>query len=125
MIKYAKTHEWIRIENDDIAVVGITDFAVGQLSDLVFLELPKVGADLAKGSPFGTIESVKAVFDLNSPVSGKVTGVNESLINDLGLLQRDPNAGGWIMKVKISDRSELTGLMDEDAYRKYIKEGGH
>ena len=124
MIKYTKTHEWVSVENDEAATVGITDFAVEHLHDLVFLELPKVGADLKQGSPFGTIESVKAVFDLNSPVSGKVTAVNEALNTDLGLLQKAPNAEGWIIKVKVSDKKELSGLMDKDAYEKYLKEGG-
>jgi glycine cleavage system H protein len=126
MIKYTKTHEWIKIESDDTATAGVTDFAVEQLGDIVFLELPKADAELSKGSPFGAIESVKAVFDLNSPVSGKVLKVNESLNSDLEILKKSPVGEGWMIKIKLANKDELSDLMDEAAYKEYLKtaEGG-
>ena len=122
---YAKTHEWVSVaesSGDKIATVGISAFAVEALTDLVYLELPKVGADVKPGDSFGEIESVKAVSDLYSPVAGEVIEVNESLPESLEKLSEDPYGDGWIAKVKISDESSLTELMDHAAYEKLCAE---
>lgn len=118
---YAETHEWARIEDvggEKIATVGITAFAVEQLTDLVYMELPKVAATVSSGSEFGEVESVKAVSPLYSPVDGTVTEVNEGLPDRLEVLNEDPYSEGWIMKVKISDESTLSKLMDHATYQK-------
>ncbi len=124
-LRYSETHEWTSLDGD-VATVGITDFAVEQLQDLVFIELPKAGARVEKGKRFGEIESVKAVSDLVAPVSGEVTAVNEALDVDLGPLASDPFGAGWLVKVRVPDReSALAGLLDEAGYGKVTAEGGH
>jgi glycine cleavage system H protein len=125
-LKYTETHEWVRVSGK-IATVGITDYAISQLSDLVHLELPKVGEEVEQGSPFGEIESVKAVVDLNAPVSGKVTEINKALLSDLEMLSNDPFEEGWLIKIRISDPSELQSLMSAEEYAEFIEvseEGG-
>lgn len=117
-LKYATSHEWVAVEND-IATIGITNHAVEELTDLVYMELPDVGKAVSKGSPFGEVESVKAVSDLVSPVTGEVVEVNESLPDDLGVLSEDPFGKGWMVKVKLADASELDGLLDRAAYEKH------
>ncbi|MFI4874800.1 MAG: glycine cleavage system protein GcvH [Blastopirellula sp. JB062] len=124
---YAKTHEWAFVEDQDggkVATVGISAFAIEALTDLVYLELPKVGAQTTAGQPFGEIESVKAVSDVYAPVSGEVIAVNEELPNKLESLNDDPYAGGWIAKIKISDESGLAELLDAAAYEKQCQEEG-
>lgn len=120
-LRYTDTHEWARKEAD-IATVGISDYAVKQLSDIVFLELPKVGDNLKKGSPFGAIESVKAVFDLNSPVTGQVIEVNQGLADNLDLLQTDPYNQGWMVKVKLENQDEFQALMSTAEYEAFINQ---
>jgi len=120
-LRYGKTHEWVHVDGGT-ATIGISDFAVEQLTDLVYVELPKVGAKVLAGEPFGEIESVKAVSDLYSPVDGEVVAVNEALPDDLGRLSKDPYGSGWMIKVKIADPSALAQLMDHTAYRKQIAE---
>ncbi len=120
-LKYTKTHEWARLEGD-IVTVGLTDFALEHLQDLVFLELPEPGAPLIKGESFGQIESVKAVSDINSPVNGEVVEVHDELVDDLDTLKKDPYGEGWLVKIKASDPSELEELMDAAAYEKHCKE---
>ena len=120
-LKYSKTHEWARLEGD-VVTVGLTDFALEHLQDLVFLELPDPGVPLIKGESFGQIESVKAVSDINSPVNGEVLEVHDDLVNDLETLKADPYGEGWLVKIKASDPSELDELMDAGAYEKYCKE---
>ncbi len=120
-LKYSKTHEWARLEGD-IVTVGLTDFALEHLQDLVFLELPEAGAPLIKGESFGQIESVKAVSDINSPVNGEVVEVHDELVDDLDKLKADPYGEGWLVKIKASDPSELDELMDAQAYEKYCRE---
>ena len=118
---YAKTHEWVSVaeqNGDKIATIGISAFAVEQLTDLVFIDLPKVGSQVNAGESFGEIESVKAVSDLYSPVSGEVVAVNEPLADSLEVLNSDPYDQGWIAKIKLSDEAALSELMDHSAYTK-------
>ena len=125
---YAKTHEWTRVEESGgakIATVGITAFAVEALTDLVFMELPKVGRQVKAGEPFGEIESVKAVSDLYAPVAGEVIEVNTGLPDSLETLNSDPFGSGWIAKIRIADESSLTKLMDAAAYEKQCSEEAH
>lgn len=114
-LKYTETHEWCRMEGDT-AVVGITQHAAEQLTDLVYVDLPKVGDTVTAGQPFGEIESVKAVGELNSPVSGKVVERNEAVAADPTGISADPHGSGWLIRIKVSDRSELDRLMDGAAY---------
>ncbi len=114
-LKYAKSHEWVALDGN-LATVGITDFAVKQLTDLVHIELPKAGRVLRAGESFGEVESVKAVSDLYAPVAGEIAAVNDALADDLAILSSDPFGKGWMIKVKVADRSALSGLLDRAAY---------
>lgn len=116
MLKFTEEHEWIRVEND-VATIGITDHAQDQLGDLVFVELPEVGAEFDKGAEMATIESVKAASELYAPVGGEVIEVNTAVVDEPGLVNSDAMGEGWFVKVRIADASELDDLMDEDAYR--------
>ena len=118
--KYAQTHEWVGVDKD-MATVGITDFATKQLTDLVYVELPSMGAKVTRGSSFGVVESVKAVSDLHSPVSGTVVKVNEKLSKEPEIINRDPYGKGWMIKVKIEDQTELDTLMDSEEYEQLVK----
>lgn len=120
-LKYTPTHEWVRDEGDGVASVGITEFAAEELGDIVFLELPAEGAELKKGSPFGAVESVKAVFDLNSPVSGKVVEVNSPLSYDADVLKTDPYGAGWMLRIKLQNPAELDELIDKEQYSGLLK----
>ena len=118
---YADTHEWALVEDQDaakIATVGISKFAVEQLTDLVYIELPSVGTETQAGKEFGEVESVKAVSPLYSPVDGEVIEVNESLRDALETLNDDAYSGGWMIKVRLSDEASLAKLMDHAAYEK-------
>lgn len=122
---YSQTHEWVRIEDQGgqkVAVVGITAFAVEQLTDLVYLELPEVGRQLAVQEECGEVESVKAVSPLCSPVAGIVVAVNSELPDRLEILNQDPYGAGWIMKVRITDEACLGQLMNYEAYQKQCAE---
>jgi glycine cleavage system H protein len=114
-LRYSKEHEWVRADGAQ-ATIGITSFAADELGDIVFVELPEVGAQLAQYGTFGVIESVKAVSDLYAPISGEVVEVNESLRDQPELVNNDPFGEGWIAKVQLSDPGELDGLMDAAAY---------
>ena len=118
-LKYAETHEWVKVEGD-IATVGITEHAQGELGDIVFVEAPEVGDDVTKEEGCGTIEAVKTVSDINAPVSGEVVEVNEALEDEPTLINTEAFEGGWIMKIKMSDASELDSLLDAEAYEKTI-----
>lgn len=118
-LKYTKDHEWILV-NGDTGVVGITDFAQSELGDVVFVELPAVGKVLKAGDIFGTIEAVKAVSDLFSPASGTVIEVNKDLENQPELINKEPYTGGWMIKIKLSDPSELNNLLDVALYKTLI-----
>ena len=118
---YAETHEWVRVGTEGgrkVATVGITAFAIEQLTDLVHMVLPKVGTRVAAGSPFGEVESVKAVSDLYSPVDGEVIAVHSDLAGKLETLGSDPYGEGWMIKVALSDEAALKKLMDAAAYEK-------
>ena len=118
---YAETHEWVRVADEGgrkVATVGITDFAIQQLTDLVHMVLPKVGTQVKSGQEFGEVESVKAVSSLYSPVSGEIIAVNSDLPGRLESLGKDAYAGGWMIKVAISDEGPLKKLMDAAAYEK-------
>jgi len=120
-LKYCDSHEWVKVEGKS-ATVGITDHAQDHLGDVVYVELPEVGASVKKGGSFGAVESVKATSDINSPVSGKVTEVNEELSSSPGLVNGSPYENGWIIKVEVSDTEELKSLMDSDQYSKFCEE---
>lgn len=117
-LKYTQTDEWIRVDGDE-AVVGITDYAQDHLSDLVFVELPKVGEHFEKGKAFGVVESVKAAADINLPVSGEIIAVNSALQDAPETINADPYGEGWIVRIKIADPAELNDLMDAAAYEAY------
>jgi glycine cleavage system H protein len=113
--KYTQEHEWILIE-DGIGMIGVTDFAAGELGDIVFVELPDPGSEFSQGDTVGTIESVKAVADLYLPVSGEIVEINEAVVDTPELVNSDPMDEGWLFKVKLSDTSEIDQLMDAAAY---------
>ena len=115
-ILYTEDHEWIRIENGE-AIVGITDFAQGELGDIVFLELPAIGDKVSLGAECGTIEAVKTVAQLFAPVSGTVSAVNSDLESDAGVVNRDPYGEGWFIKIKMSSPSERESLLAPEAYK--------
>ena len=119
--KFAPTHEWAAVDGD-IATIGISDFAVKALTDLVFLDLPAVGQKLETGEMFGEVESVKAVSELLSPVSGEVIAVNSAIVDNLSTLVSDPFGNGWLVKIRMSDTTEFSKLLDLDAYRKQCAE---
>ena len=123
-LKFTKTHEWVRLEGDT-GVVGISDFAQQELGDIVFVESPEEGTEIAAGDAMGSVESVKAVSELNAPVSGTVAAVNEELQDHPEVLNHDPYGQGWIVKVTLSDPAELSNLMDAEAYTKYVAESEH
>lgn len=120
-VRYTTDHEWIRDEGDGQGTIGITWFAQDQLGDVVFVELPEAGTTLKQGEPFGVVESVKTVSDLYAPVDGEVVAVNERLIDEPELVNDDPYGEGWLLKIKISDRSQLDGLMDAETYRQNVE----
>jgi glycine cleavage system H protein len=119
MMKFTHDHEWLRVDGD-VATIGITPFAQEKLGDLVFVELPAVGASFVKGAPAATVESVKAASDVYAPVSGEVVEVNDKVVSEPGLVNSAPTADGWLFKLKISDRSQVDGLLDEQAYKGLI-----
>jgi glycine cleavage system H protein len=116
---YTKEHEWIRVEGD-LATVGITNHAQEQLGDIVFAEVPAAGRKLAKGEEAAVVESVKAASDVYAPVSGEVTEGNPAVAGDPALINRDPEGEGWFFKLKLSDPSELEGLMDDEGYVEFL-----
>ena len=117
--KYTKDHEYIRIDGD-VVIVGISDYAQSQLGDVVFVELPKLGKTLSKGDEASVVESVKAASEVYAPVSGEVAEINSALEAQPGAINEDPEGSGWFMKVKLSDPSELAGLMSEADYKAYL-----
>ena len=119
-VYFTKEHEWIRVEADQ-ATVGISNHAQEQLGDIVFAETPEAGRKLTKGQEAAVVESVKAASDVYAPVSGEVTEGNQKVVDDPALVNSDPEGEGWFFKLKLSDPSELDGLMDEAAYREWVK----
>ncbi|KAA3612625.1 MAG: glycine cleavage system protein GcvH [Calditrichaeota bacterium] len=118
-LKYTDDHEWVLVENG-IATIGITDYAQSELGDIVFVELPEEGSETAQSEPFGTIEAVKAVSDLLAPVSGEVLEINVALDDEPEVINSDPYGGGWMIKVKMSDESEVDTLLTAEAYSEMI-----
>jgi len=120
-LRYTKEHEWVRVEGD-LAIVGITDYAAHQLGDIVFVELPEAGRSLAQSSAVGVIESVKAVSDLFAPISGEVVEFNSKLSGSPELVNNDPFGKGWMLRIRIADKSQLDGLLDQAAYEELTRE---
>ena len=114
--KYTQEHEWVQIDGDT-GIIGVTDHAAGELGDIVFVELPGTGDEFSQGDTVGTIESVKAVADLFLPVSGEVVEINEAVVDSPELVNSGPMDDGWLMKVKLSDMSEMDNLMDAQTYQ--------
>jgi glycine cleavage system H protein len=123
-LRYATTHEWARLDGDT-CTIGITKFAVEQLTDLIYIELPDPGDNVFKGETFGEIESVKAVSELYSPVNGEVTAANEKIVNDPSVLAGDPYDKGWMIKIKVEPGSTLDHLLSYDQYQKQIASEQH
>ena len=121
--RYTKEHEWVKVDSG-IATIGITDYAQSELGDVVFVELPKVGAKLETGKSFGNVESVKAVSEIYAPASGDVTEANPELANKPELLNSDPHGAGWLVKVKLANAAELNSLMNGPAYEAFIAQKG-
>lgn len=119
MLKFTEEHEWLRVEGD-IATVGITEHATVQLGDLVFVELPEPGARFAKGDEAATVESVKAASEIYAPLAGEITAVNEAIVADPSLVNREPSGEGWFFKMKLDDVAALGDLMDESAYKAMV-----
>jgi glycine cleavage system H protein len=118
ILRYTKDHEWVRLEGNE-ATIGITDFAQGQLGDIVYVELPELGSNVVKGKEAGVVESVKAASEVYAPVSGSVTANNAKLADDPALVNQDAMGEGWFYKLTIADAAELGDLMDEAAYRAF------
>lgn len=121
-LRYTRDHEWVRVEGD-VATVGITEYAAGQLGDIVFVELPEVGRTLERAAAFGVVESVKAVSDLFAPVSGRVVEANDALAGQPELANGDPYGGGWMLRITLSEPAQLDELLDPAAYDALIAEG--
>ncbi|WP_166142514.1 glycine cleavage system protein GcvH [Methylosinus sp. RM1] len=121
--RYTKDHDFVRVE-DDVAFVGITDFAQSQLGDIVYVELPLPGRRVAKGEQLATIESVKAASEVYAPISGAVLEVNERLVTSPDLVNKEPLGEGWLLTLRVADAAELEELMDEDAYRSFVEGEG-
>jgi glycine cleavage system H protein len=121
-LRYTKDHEWVRVEGDE-ATIGITDYAAGELGDIVFIELPTTGGHLEQSGTFGVVESVKAVSDLFAPVAGEVLATNPELAARPELVNEDPFGTGWMVKVRVADPAELDGLLDAAAYDRLTAEG--
>ncbi len=118
-LKYTDKHEWIRLDGN-VATVGITDFAQGELGDIVFLEMPGVGDQVQAGAECGTIEAVKTVAELFAPLSGKIKEINTALEKDASLVNQDPYGEGWMMRIELSNTGELDSLLTADAYRAQV-----
>jgi glycine cleavage system H protein len=121
MLKFTKDHEWVRVEGD-VAMFGITPYASEMLGDVVFVELPAIGKVVAQSDPAAVVESVKAASDVYAPISGSVVETNAAIIENPKLVNDDPMGAGWFAKIKLTDRSQLDGLMDEQAYKASLTE---
>jgi glycine cleavage system H protein len=119
LLKYTEEHEWLKLEGD-IATVGITEHATTLLGDIVFVQLPEVGAKLAKGDGAAVVESVKAASDVFAPLAGEVVEVNQAIVEDPAVVNADPQGGGWFFKLRLEDIKAMDGLMDEAGYKKLI-----
>jgi glycine cleavage system H protein len=120
-LKYSKEHEWVLVEGNT-ATIGITEYAQEELGDIVYVELPEVGEKIVKDDPFGAVESVKAVSDVYAPVSGNVLEINDLLPDNPETINDDPYGDGWMIRVEMSDKDDLTDLMDADEYAEYVQQ---
>lgn len=123
MKKFAKTHEWVKVDGN-LAIVGISNHAQEKLGDVVYVDLPQVGKVVKKNEAFMSVESVKAASDIYAPVSGKIVEVNEKLSNQPELINKDAEGEGWLVKIEMSDPNELSDLLDEESYRRFCEEEG-
>lgn len=123
-LKYTKTHEWVKVEGD-LAIIGITDHAQGELGDITYLELPEAGDDLSQASPLGIVESVKAASDIYAPVDGEVVERNEEVIESPDLVNSSPYEKAWLLKIRINDASQIENLMDAGTYSSFIDSESH
>jgi len=123
-LKYTPSHEWVRVDGE-VGTIGITDHAQKQLGEIVYLELPEVGHVYNANEEFGTVESVKAVSELFTPVAGEVTEVNKAAVGEPGIINDDPFGDGWLIKLKLSSDEDVASLMSADDYEKYVKEEEH
>ena len=123
LLRFTKDHEWVRLDGD-LAVVGITDYAQSQLGDVVYVELPEIGRQVEKGKEAAVVESVKAASEVYAPASGEVAEVNEAIAADPAKVNADPMGEGWFIKLRLADPKELDGLLDEEAYKRFV-EGQH
>jgi len=121
-VKYSEDHAWVKVQDEDLVTIGITNFAQEQLGDLVYIELPKVGNECSRGENISVIESVKSASDLVAPVSGEIVEVNDRLEDDPELVSEDSMGESWFIKVKLSKRSELDELMDDESYQTFIED---
>ena len=121
-VKYSEDHAWVKVQDEDLVTIGITDFVQEQLGDLVYVELPKVGHEFIRGDNISVIESVKSASDLVAPVSGEIVEVNDRLEDDPELVSEDSMGEGWFIKVKLSKHSELDELMDDESYQAFIED---
>jgi len=122
-LKYAETHEWVRVEDDGTVVVGITDHAQDALGDIVYIELPEVGTNADAGAEIAVVESVKAASDIYSPISGEIVEINSSLDDQPETVNQSPYGDGWLFRIQISDSEDLQDLMDADGYQSMVDEG--
>lgn len=122
MKKFSKDHEWIMVEDNQVAKIGITDYAQKQLGDIVFVDLPALGKIVSKGSEAAVVESVKAASEVYAPIDGEIILVNDKLTGDPALVNNKPESDGWFFKLKITDASQLNELMDEQTYKAYLKD---
>ena len=120
-LRYTKEHEWVKVDGA-IATIGITDFAQGELGDIVFVELPEVGSTVSQMGKFGTIEAVKAVSEMFSPVGGTVREINAALDSDPMVINRDPYGSGWMLKVEVANKAEIEQLLDANGYKQLLSE---
>ena len=119
--KYSKQHEWLTLDGD-IATIGITQHAAEMLGDVVFVELPEKGKNVEKEGQAGVVESTKAASDVYTPITGEIADINQSIVNDPGLVNKDPEGSAWFFKLKMKDQSEMDGLMNKEEYDKFAKE---
>jgi glycine cleavage system H protein len=120
-LRYSQTHEWARVEEDGTVSVGLSGYAIEQLGDVVYMELPSVGDVLTGGEAFGVVESVKAASDMCAPVTGKVTAVNDTIQGDPDVLKRDTYGAGWLIRIEVAGLDEYEALLDSDEYEKFIE----
>jgi glycine cleavage system H protein len=120
-LKYSESHEWVRIEDDNVAVVGITDYAQNALGDIVYIEFPDIGVMFEKESTIGEIESVKAVDEIKTPISGEIEEINEKVVENPELVNESPYGQGWLLKIKISHNEEIIDLLSSEKYKEFIE----